>query len=130
MRNPQEFSRIDSSYQSLVKMAAVAVQKPSVIIGLPWKDTWYVSGGRSYASRLISDAGGDYLWKDDLSAEAVPLDLESVFSRAVRAEIWINPGAATSLDELIQYDSRFGQLAVVNQGNVYNNNNRMSRGGG
>ena len=71
-----------------------------------------------------------YLWHDNSSTEAVPLDLESVFSKAVLADIWINPGVANSMSELIAFDERFGELPVVKHGSIYNNNARMSPGGG
>lgn len=124
------FKRVDSSYTVLQSQSASVEIKPAVMIGLPWKDTWYVAGGQSFASRLISDAGGNYLWKDNKSGEAVPLDLESVFSKAIQADIWINPGVAQSLDELINFDERFSDLPVIRQEMVFNNNARMSSGGG
>ncbi len=124
------FQRVDSNYTALKSITAKEVIKPEVMIGLPWKDTWYVAGGQSFASRLISDAGGQYLWSDNPSDEAVPLDLESVFSKAINADIWINPGVAQSLGELLAFDERFAELPVLKQGNIFNNNARMSPGGG
>ncbi len=124
------FNRIDSGYQVLKAQTEGLGEKPLVLTGLPWKDTWYMAGGKSFASRLIGDAGGKYLWKDHPSPEAVPLDLESVFARAVTADIWINPGVANSLQELAGHDARFLHLPVVESGMVYNNNARMSSGGG
>jgi iron complex transport system substrate-binding protein len=126
----QLFDQVDSSYQDLVRAVSELESGPAVLTGLPWKDTWYIAGGKSFASRLISDAGGQYLWHDDSSAEATPMDLESVYSRAVNADVWINPGVAGSLEELIRFDERFGLLPVVGNGDVYNNNARMSPGGG
>ena len=95
-------------------------ERPEVMTGLPWKDSWFVAGGRSFAARLIADAGGNYMWRDIQSSEAMPLDLESVFSRAVSADIWINPGVASSIED----------LPVLKKGSIYNNNARMSEGGG
>jgi len=124
------FQKVDSNYTALKGLISGELEKPKVMMGLPWKDNWYVAGGKSFASRLIMDAGGVYLWKDNVSAEALPLDLESVFSKAVTADIWINPGAARSIDELVALDKRFADLPVVRLGNIYNNNARMSVGGG
>ncbi len=124
------FNRVDSSYRALQSLTASIEAKPRVMIGLPWKDTWYIAGGKSFASRLISDAGGSYIWKDNGSDEAVPLDLESVYSKAIEADIWINPGVAQSINELIAFDERFGDLPVIKEEMVYNNNKRMSPGGG
>jgi iron complex transport system substrate-binding protein len=124
------FARIDSAYRALADLSGTLKDRPQVLTGLPWKETWYMAGGRSFASRLVRDAGGDYLWKEDLSSEAIPLDLESVFSRAVDADVWINPGTAGSIRELVGFDERFLELPVVKQGEIYNNTARMSRGGG
>lgn len=124
------FSKVDSNYTALKSLTFSELEKPEVMIGLPWKDTWYVAGGQSFASRLISDAGGEYIWADNPSDEAVPLDLESVYSKAINADIWINPGVAQSLNELLNFDERFSDLPVLKQGNIFNNNARMSPGGG
>jgi iron complex transport system substrate-binding protein len=124
------FDRIDSTYQELVNLASESDEEPLVLTGLPWKDTWYMAGGQSYASSLIEDAGGSFLWNENPSSEVIPLDIESVFARAVNARVWINPGVAGSIGELIQSDERFQDLPVVRTGQVYNNNARMSSGGG
>ena len=42
---------------------------PSVLLGLPFKDTWFISPGNSFISKLIHDAGGNYIWKNTSSAE-------------------------------------------------------------
>jgi iron complex transport system substrate-binding protein len=124
------FDRIDSSYRALTLMTDSLEERPSVLTGLPWKDTWYMAGGDSYAARLIEDAGGRFLWEDSQSSEAIPLNIESVFSRAVGADVWINPGAAASLKDLVRFDERFSSLGVVKQGRVYNNNARLNPSGG
>jgi len=124
------FRQIDSAYSALSAMASHMPQKPNILSGLPWKDTWYMAGGKSFAARLIEDAGGSYLWKDNLSTQAIPMDLESVYLKAVDADIWINPGAASSLSDILLMDERFGNLSVLNEGRVFNNNSRISASGG
>jgi len=124
------FSEIDSAYNSYRSLTRAIQNRPLVLTGLPWKDTWYMAGGESFAARLIRDAGGDYLWADNHSAQAVPLDLESVYVRAVQAQIWINPGAATSLNELHNFDQRFTELGVIQSGMIFNNNARLNLSGG
>jgi iron complex transport system substrate-binding protein len=124
------FTRIDSSYTALASLAGGVSRRPKVLMGLPWKDTWYMAGGRSFAAKLIQDAGGDYLWSDDPSDEALPLDLESVYGRALEADVWINPGVAASLDQLAGFDERFTDLPVFQSGAVYNNDRRVGSQGG
>ena len=89
-----------------------------------------MAGGKSFAARLIEDAGADYLWSDNSSTQAIPLDLESVYLRAVDADVWINPGAAVSLEDIGRLDERFLDLRVVRQGQVFNNNLRTNAAGG
>ncbi len=124
------FYKIDSAYQTLKALASNATRKPNVLTGLPWKDTWYMAGGQSFAAKLIDDAGGSFLWRENQSTEAIPLDLESVYAKAVLADIWINPGAANNLNELNQFDERFRDLPVLQKGQVFNNNNRLTVTGG
>lgn len=124
------FDEIDSLYTSYKSLAGSVDHKPLVLTGLPWKDTWYMAGGESFAARLIKDAGGHYLWADHASSQAVPMDLESVYARAVNADLWINPGAASSLSDLRGFDERFAALKVLQSGGVFNNNARLNPSGG
>jgi len=124
------FQHIDSSYTRLSHLASSAETKPRILSGLPWKDTWYMAGGKSFAARLIEDAGGEFLWSDNSSTQAMPLDLESVYLRAVNAGIWINPGAAGSLKDIGRLDERFMDLGVVQKGQVFNNDLRTNGSGG
>jgi len=124
------FHHIDSSYNQLANMASEVEEKPGVLTGLPWKDAWHMAGGKSFAARLIEDAGGDFLWSDNNSTQAIPLDLESVYLRAVNAGIWINPGAANSIDDIGRLDGRFRELQVLKNGQIFNNNLRTNALGG
>jgi len=51
--------------------------KPVVLLGLPFKDTWFISPGNSFVSKLIEDAGGSYLWRNTTSSESMPYGLEN-----------------------------------------------------
>ena len=124
------FNGIDSAYNVLANLTEGISAKPRVLNGLPWKDTWFMAGGESFAARFMKDAGGNYLWKDNPSTQAIPLDLESVYLRAVNADIWINPGVAGSLEDIVELDARLGDLAVIHSGQVYNNDARINNTGG
>ena len=124
------FMSVASAYEQYKKLIRDNDQKPSVMTGLPWKDTWYIPGGKSFAAAYIRDAGGDYLWEDLDSREAVPLDLEAIFARAASADLWINCGAARSLAEIGETDKRLSRFEPVSTGRVFNNNARISPAGG
>ncbi len=121
------FNAIESSYLALADQARVASEKgrrPTVLIGAPFRDVWFVSGGQSYMARFVADAGADYLWADDSTAGGVPMSLESVLNRARNADFWLDPSDWRGLDEGLKEDARFRDFAAFRQGNVYNNNAR------
>ncbi len=124
------FYQIDSSYLHLKKYAQTFSSKPQVLAGLPWNETWYVPGGKSYAAKLIEDAGGEFLWRENHSHEAIPLNIESVIKKASNADIWINAGAANNFKEILAVDSRLKHLKPFKTVKIYNNNKRVSKGGG
>jgi len=125
------FMNTEREYNGLKKkMSENSTNRPSVLLGLPFRDTWFISPGNSYISRLISDAGGDYLWKDTNSDYSMPYGIENVYTRALEADFWINPGSAGSIDEIISLDQRLAGLRCVKEGNVFNNNRRSNSKGG
>jgi iron complex transport system substrate-binding protein len=122
---------VSAAYFSLAARVRSAVKdKPEVLLGAPWEDVWYISPGNSYTGRLISDAGGRYLFDDVSERNSVPFSVEAVFSRATGADLWLNPGDAESLADIASSDHRMTRLPVFNSGNVWNNRNRMTPSGG
>ena len=124
------FRSVTSAYLRYRDLVSDVGTKPTVMTGLPWKDTWYIPGGRSFAAAYIRDAGGTYLWEELDSREAVPLDLEAIYARAATADIWINCGAAGSLAEIGRTDERLMNFRPVGTGRVFNNNARLNPAGG
>jgi iron complex transport system substrate-binding protein len=124
------FAGIAERYNSVAEAAVENSAEPSVFLGLPWKDAWYVAGGRSFAAQLISDAGGTYIFEDEAHAEARPVSIEKVFLHALEADIWINPGVATNRRTIIDHDRRFEMLNAFQQDRVFNHTKRVSPGGG
>jgi iron complex transport system substrate-binding protein len=124
------FRSVATSYERYKELIRNTRDKPSVMTGLPWKDTWYIPGGQSFAAAYIRDAGGTYLWEDLDSREAIPLDLESIFARAASADLWINCGAARNLAEIVETDKRLNRFQPAATGRVFNNNARINPAGG
>jgi iron complex transport system substrate-binding protein len=124
------FREAETEYNSLKEDVILKGNtRPLVLLGLPWNEAWYISPGNSYMSKLINDAGGDYLWKKTTSNISMPYNLENVYLNAVRADFWINPGSANSIADIEATDYRLKTLGAVIRGNVYNNNKRMTLSG-
>ncbi len=125
------FDRETATYNDLKSYISGKVSyRPEVLLGLPFRDTWFVSPGNSFISALIGDAGGSYLWKDSRSALSMPLGLENVYLKALGADYWLNIGTARTKSEITAVDQRLGELPCFKKGNLYNNNKRISPEGG
>ena len=125
------YKEIRKSYNLTRKIIKpTAVNKPSVMMGLPFKDKWFVSPGNSYIARLVEDAGGHYIWSSERSDVSIPMSLEAVSSKCADADLWLNPGAANSINDILAVDSRLGSLQPVKNGRIYNNNKRLNSSGG
>ena len=83
----------------------------------------------SYMVRLVEDAGGKYIY-DNPSSSSVGISLEKAVELVSEADLWLNPGQCTTLDELRASAPIFATMDVVRRGDVYNNNRRRSEGGG
>jgi iron complex transport system substrate-binding protein len=131
-------SMADSIYSSEVenynKLKLFVTQhisaRPKVLLGLPYKDTWYVSPGNSFISKIISDAGGDYLWQNTESSVSMPLGIENVYMDALNADYWLNIGSVNKKDEILIVDQRLKELPCFRKGNLYNNNKLITANGG
>jgi iron complex transport system substrate-binding protein len=125
------FLSVSGSYNSIKDEVSRRTEKRTeVLLGLPYKDTWYISPGNSYISRLIKDAGGDYLWEETESPVSMPLGIEDVFIKSLKADFWLNIGNVTSKTEIASLDSRLCMLPCFINGNLYNNNRRINSTGG
>jgi iron complex transport system substrate-binding protein len=133
-KKEQEAIRIFDSvvirYHHLTGVAANAINKPRVLLGLPWRGTWYISGSRSYVARMIRDAGGKYIMGHLDYNESRPIVLEEVYKQALTADYWLNPGDALSKADILAVDERFGKLPCYSNNMVYNNNNILNSAGG
>lgn len=124
------FSEIRNSYLNLRELIGETTSRPVVMLGLPFRDTWFVSPGNSYISKFVDDAGGSYLWRDTKSALAMPYSLESVYAAALKADIWLNTGSVSLKQEIVAIDNRLGSMPPFINDRVYNNNKRLNVNGG
>ena len=100
------------------RVAAETTKRPTVFTGGPYQNVWHVPGGRSFVARLLEDAGAAYVWREEPSAGALPLDLEKVFERAGGADFWLYPSHWRSLREIAAVDSRLSRFAAWQNGRV------------
>jgi iron complex transport system substrate-binding protein len=128
----------DSIYRSLSEsynqiktyISSNISSRPDIMLGLPFRDSWFISPANSYISKLIADAGGNYLWRDTESSVSTPYSLENVYLKSLNAEYWLNIGNVNSKNEIVLLDPRLEMIPAFKNNNMYNNNKRISSEGG
>lgn len=127
----RRFKAIPERYEALrAKVAAAGATAPKVMINTPYGGSWFMASASSYVARLIADAGGDYLYRKNTSNRSLPIDLEEAYLLTARADVWLNVGSISTLDELKTRYPKFAGLRCVTSGQVYNCDKRLNATGG
>ena len=82
------FNDIVTRYDSLKYICQDVEYRPTVFSDLPFEGQWYLPGGASYIAQIFHDAGADYIWEDNNSTASLPVDAETVLSKARGADFW------------------------------------------
>ena len=131
------FAGIAERYGELVAMTAGLADedKPVVLLNTfdAWSNSWVIPGPSTFVGRLIYDAGGIVVLRDDLMvAEGSGFfDFEVVYDAGIDADVWItNSFGWYTLADALTADPRYGDLSAFQSGQVYNNNARENVNGG
>ncbi len=125
------FAEIPVRYNALKqRVAENALDAPSVMLNMPYGDSWFMPSAGSYAVRLIEDAGGDYIYKKNTGNASTPVDMEEAYLLASAADLWLNVGMASTLGEVKAACPKFADTRCFRNGYVYNNNVRTNAAGG
>ncbi|HLF34918.1 MAG TPA: ABC transporter substrate-binding protein [Cyclobacteriaceae bacterium] len=124
------FNSIRSRYLEYSGITAGSTDRPTVVTGVVYGDTWFLPGGRNYASIFFRDAGARYLWEDNLSESILQLSFEAVYERASGSDYWIGTASYETRQMLRNADSRYAEFKPFNTGRVYNYSARINPEGG
>ncbi|MBL7859394.1 MAG: ABC transporter substrate-binding protein [Cyclobacteriaceae bacterium] len=123
------FSIIEKNYLE-AKAIPHPKKKPTIMSGIVYGDAWFMPGGQNYNSKLLQDAGCQYLWEGDSSSGFLELSFESVYEKANQAEFWIGVGNYPSLEAIRNADHRYAKFKAFNTKNVYTYDGRRGAKGG
>ncbi|MDE5813901.1 MAG: ABC transporter substrate-binding protein [Muribaculaceae bacterium] len=130
-KGERQFSLIAQSYNTLRdKVADTVIDAPSVMLNVPYGDSWFMPSADSYMARLIKDAGADYVYKKNTGNTSMPVDLEQAYTMASEADFWLNTDQVESLSMLGEKCPKFKDTRVFRNGYVYNNTLRATPAGG
>jgi len=122
----KKFDSVEQSYHALAAIGSSAKTKPSVIIAMPWKGTWYTPAGESYMAQFLRDAGAGYSWTDTKGIGSLALNVEAVIPVALKADYWLNVGYVDSRKDILAKDPRFAEFRAFKTDSIYNFNRRVN----
>ena len=131
----EHYDAIVSEYTAARQLAAsvTGLDRPRVLTNsfLGYADAWFIPGDDTYVGRLIRDAGGSLLLAEEGSTANQGLSFEFVYEGGLSADVWLVETFGVSTQaELLALDSRFGDFAAFQSGNVWNNNADENANGG
>ncbi|MBQ5894614.1 MAG: ABC transporter substrate-binding protein [Rikenellaceae bacterium] len=130
-RGEELFAGIENRYLELRKQVEEsATERPTVMFNTPYRDTWYMPSSRSYAVRIVEDAGGRYIYDGNHGTASQPIDLEQAYVLTREADYWINVGQYATLEDLRRDNPRFVGAKAVREGRVYSSDRRATAKGG
>ncbi len=123
------FAGVRDSYHSTRRLLSDISARPRVMFNAPYRDVWYLPSADSYVSRLVADAGGVYDAPEN-GNESVATGSESAYTMMLKADVWLDPGQAETMADVVMDNPRFTVVPAVVAGRVYNNNARTTPAGG
>lgn len=128
----KEFTRISSEYKALAEKARSADKKPTVLMNMPYKDTWSIPGGKSYVAQMLADAGMNFAWADDSSTGSLPLKFEEVLDKGAKTDLWLLNayGVFSNTQSVVDLDTRYGEFGALKDGQVWNFDLQVNANGG
>jgi len=121
-----KFGTLEKEYNRLAEIGKKAVNKPSLICGMPYKGTWYVPDGDSYMVQFLKDAGTTYKWADVHEKGSLPLNFETVAPVALKADFWLNVGTVDSKNDIKAIDSRYTEFKPFKDSHIFNFNKKVN----
>ncbi|MEP1035190.1 ABC transporter substrate-binding protein [Ekhidna sp.] len=124
------FSEIAKEYNRLKELAGAVKNKPTILSGVVYGDTWFLPGGNNWAATFFKNAGGAYLWDADTTSGWLELSFEAVYEKGNDAEFWIGTSTLNTMVEMEGQDERYATFRAFKNGEVYNYNKKIGPNGG
>ncbi|PZU78404.1 MAG: ABC transporter substrate-binding protein [Chryseobacterium sp.] len=118
------FKNIEDNYKKIKALASKKTNRPNILCNEMYGSQWFLPGGKSFVAKLINDAGGNYILKDNKESSSVPLSFEEVFVKAENVNYWINISPHQNKKELLILNPNYSKMKVFNSGSLFMINNR------
>jgi iron complex transport system substrate-binding protein len=127
------FDIIDAQYvfwKNQVSHVNDSTQRPKVLTGGMFGGVWDIPATNSYTARLITDAGGEMMVKQEHKSGKITMSLEQVIHYGSDGQVWLHPGQYSSLNDMLKDEPRYKVFNPFIQKQVFNHNARINATGG
>lgn len=124
------FNTIATNYLAAKELAKAATKTPNILSGAMYKDVWYMPQGNSWAAQFITDANGNYVWKDHKGTGSIALNIESVLDKGQFADVWIGPGQYKLKTQLLESNPVYGEFKAFKDNAVFTFTSKVGETGG
>lgn len=111
------FSEIEKSYNMTIKKVNDKSNN-KVISGNFFRDFWYAPAGESYNSKLIKDAGMNYIYSSSKGTGSISISMEKILMDAKDINLWLNPGFS-SKSAILKSNPKAKNFACFQNARIY-----------
>ena len=123
------FASIERNYKDLQELVKPISFAPSVMCVLKTSTTWYTPGGNSTIAKLYSDAGANYIFREDTHSGSLPYPFEVIFEKGQQTDFWLiryNQPVDKTYGELEKEFAPYAGFRAFKERNIYGcNTNRV-----
>ena len=123
------FAAVERNYKDLQELVKPISFAPSVMCDLKTSSTWYTPGGNSTIAKLYSDAGANYIFREDTHRGSLPYPFEVIFEKGQQTDFWLiryNQPVDKTYGELEKEFAPYAGFRAFKERNIYGcNTNRV-----
>lgn len=123
------FAAVERNYKDLQELVKPISFAPSVMCDLKTSSTWYTPGGNSTIAKLYSDAGTNYIFREDTHSGSLPYPFEVIFEKGQQTDFWLiryNQPVDKTYGELEKEFAPYAGFRAFKERNIYGcNTNRV-----
>ncbi|WP_298955666.1 ABC transporter substrate-binding protein [uncultured Nonlabens sp.] len=123
------FNSIEKEYLKTLELVKTE-DKPQVLSGATWKDTWYLPYGNSWQGKILNDAGANYIYKDSQGSGSLAYSIEKVLTDGRDAQYWIAPGQYSSYSKMLTDNKSYGLFDAFKNKQIYTHALTLGEKGG
>lgn len=126
------FEEVEKSYLDAEKLIikADSTSFPTVLSGVLYQDIWYAPGSDSWGAKILENAGGNYIFKDQKGTGSAQLNYEYVLDKALGADFWIGSADFPSIQKMGESEPRYQAFEAWKKGKVYSYTQKRGETGG